>query len=266
MTMRSPTDCVPHPSMLSVACTQRRLNELLARPVVAIVGARHSTYYGQETAARLARDLAQAGLTIVAGLTEGIEASAHHAVLQAGEPTIAVVPGPPNIPYPPGQKHLHAKVVERGCVVGVGHRHDPAPNSRSGEEDPLLERNHLIAQLAQVVIVVEATSGAAATRIAETALELGREVGAVPGRIADESAGGPNRMIRDGAHPILEAKDVLDLLGRCLDSRPRRSTPAGEQTSCRGGTTRRAGQIQTSSPNPAKHSPGTSSVPQPAPV
>jgi DNA processing protein len=200
---------------------------------VAIVGARHNTYYGQETAAQLARELAQAGLTIVAGLTEGIEASAHHAVLAAGRATIAVVPGSPNIPYPSGQEHLHAKVLERGCVVGTAQQHVPIDNSRLPDgdrqdprhpqepphprhprdpQDPLLERNSLIAQLAQVVILIEATKGAAAIHTAETALELGREVGAVPGRITDESADGPNRLIRDGAHPILEAKDVLDLL------------------------------------------------------
>ena len=200
---------------LSVTGTSERLDKLLARPVVAIAGARHNTYYGQETAATLARELAQAGVTIVAGLTEGIEASAHHAVLQAGKPTIAVVPGSPLIPYPHGQKHLHTKILERGCVLGAAQaqtlkqrsqRHDHSP------KDPLLQRNRLIAELAQLVILIEATTGAAAMQTAETALELGREVAAVPGRITDESAGGPNRLIREGAHPILETKDVIALL------------------------------------------------------
>jgi hypothetical protein len=152
------------------------------------VGVRHSTYYGRETAASLARGLARAGVTIVAGLTEGIEASAHHAALQAGRPTIAVVAGKPNNPYPPGQKHLHAKLLEHGCVVGVAQRQSPATRSQSGErdqQDPLLERNRLIAELGQVVVLVEATGGAAAMQTVETALELGREVAAVPGRPAD---------------------------------------------------------------------------------
>jgi DNA processing protein len=117
--MTTPTDCRPIPPTLSVAGKRECLQTLLARPVVAIVGARHSTYYGQETAARLASELAQAGVAIVAGLTEGIEASAHHAVLETGKPTIAVVPGSPLIPYPHGQKHLHAKILEQGCVVGA---------------------------------------------------------------------------------------------------------------------------------------------------
>ena len=213
---RAKTPAPPIPTAaVRVAGGERRLAGLLARPRVAIVGARHSTYPGQEVATRLARELAQAGVTIVAGLTEGIEASAHHAVLEASMPTIAVVPGSPAVAYPPGQKHLHAKLLERGCVVGSGRERTHTLNSQAGDhdrQDPLLERNHVIAELAQVVILIETTTGAAAMQTAERALELGGEVGAVPGRITDESADGPNRLIRDGAHPILETKDVLDLL------------------------------------------------------
>lgn len=222
MTMGSPKDCDPIP--LSALCAAGRasgLAELFSLPRVAIVGARHSTYYGQETAARLAHDFAQAGVAIVAGLTEGIEAHAHQAVLQTCRPTIAVVPGSPDIPYPPSQKHLHAKVKREGYVVGPASElepthehprtHHPGHDEQNGR-DPLLERNQLIAELADVVILIEATKGAAAMQTAERALELGKDVGAVPGRIIDESAEGPNRLIRDGAHPILEVQDVLDLL------------------------------------------------------
>jgi len=212
-----PADLLPPPSLagpaarttaLRVTGGRERLDELLARPLVAIVGSRHCTYYGQDVAGRLSRDLGQAGVTVVAGLTEGIEASAHHGALEAGERTLAVVPGPSDIPYPAGQKHLHAQVLGRGCVVS-----DAPPGTHPRRSDPLLERNHLIARLAQLVIIVEATVGAAAMQTAEAALELGREVAAVPGRITDESAAGPNRLIRDGAMPVLETKDVLDLLG-----------------------------------------------------
>lgn len=171
-------------------------------------------------------------MIVVAGLTEDIEASVHHAVLGAGNATVAVVAGSPDIPYPSGQKHLHAKVKERGCVVGTEQRSVRAGRTRptakdrpiargipinqglagQGERDPLLERNQLIAELVEMVVLVEATRGAAAVYTAEAALELGKEVGAVPGRITEESAAGPNRLIRDGAHPILEAEEVLDLL------------------------------------------------------
>lgn len=75
-----------------------------------------------------------------------------------------------------------------------------------------MERNQLIAELAEVVVLVDATRGAAAMRTTEAALELGRAVGEVPGRTTDESAEGPNGLIRDGAHPILETRDVIDLL------------------------------------------------------
>ncbi|HXP99012.1 MAG TPA: DNA-processing protein DprA [Solirubrobacteraceae bacterium] len=224
--MTTPTDCGPNTPTLSVAGTHERLQQLLARPVVAIVGSRYSTYYGQETAATLARELAQAGVTIVAGLTEGIEASAHHAVLQAGKPTIAVVPGSPLIPYPHGQKHLHAKILERGCAVGAAQAQTLKQRSQHrghSLQDPLLKRNSLIAELAQLVILIEATTGAVAMQTAETALELGREVAAVPGRITDESARGPNRLIREGAHPILETKDAIDLLACPYSDKPTRT-------------------------------------------
>lgn len=79
-------------------------------------------------------------------------------------------------------------------------------------QDPLFECGYLIAQLARVVVLVEATSGAATIRTVQVALELGREVAAVPGKITEESARGPNRLIGDGATPALETRDVLDLL------------------------------------------------------
>jgi DNA processing protein len=200
--MTTPEDC-------HIAGSRERLAQLLSRPRVAIVGSRHCTYYGREVAERLSRDLAGAGITVLAGLTEGIEASAHHAVLATGGRTLAVVPGPPHIPYAAGQKHLHAQIMRRGYVVS-----DTQAQRSVQARDPLLERNRLIAQLAHVLILIEATAGAAATLTAETALELGREIGAVPGRIVDESAQGPNRLIRDGATPILDADDVLSLLAK----------------------------------------------------
>jgi DNA processing protein len=210
------------PAALYVAGGRGRLRELLSRPVVTIAGTRHCTYYGREVAGALARDLALAGVTVLAGLTEGIEASAHHGALQAGGRTIAVVPGPPHLAYPAGQKHLHAQILKSGCVVSdmgaSGHRHapvarSPTPGARAPQRDPLLARNRLIAALVQVVVLVEATVGAAPMQTAEAALALGREVAAVPGRITDESAAGPNLLIREGAVPVLGVEDLLGLVG-----------------------------------------------------
>jgi DNA processing protein len=141
------------PAALYVAGGRGRLLELLLRPVVAISGTRHSTYYGREMAGALARELALAGVTVLAGLTEGIEASAHHGALEAGGQTIAVVPGPPHLAYPAGQTHLHAQILKSGCVVSDAepgaHRHAPAartptpgartqaPGARAQQADPL---------------------------------------------------------------------------------------------------------------------------------
>jgi DNA processing protein len=217
------------PAALYVAGGRGRLLELLSRSVVAIAGTRHSTYYGREVACTLARELALAGVTVLAGLTEGIEASVHHGALEAGGQTIAVVPGPPQAAWPAGQKHLHAQILKAGCVVSDAepgaHRHAPAartptpgartqaPGACALQADPLLARNRLIAALAEVIVIVEATFTAGAMLTAEAALALGREVAAVPGRITDESAAGPNLLIREGAVPVLGVEDVLDLLG-----------------------------------------------------
>ena len=187
--------------------------------MVALVGGARSTYYGRELTATLARELARAGVTVIAGLTEGVEAAAHHGALGAGAGTIAVLPAPPDAPYPVWQRHLHARVLARGCAISdaaAGLR-PPTPQRRAaGARGPvpagLLAREALLAALADVTVVVEATRGAGALRTAEAALELGRPLAAVPGRTSDACAAGPNLLIRDGAHVVLEAADVLTLL------------------------------------------------------
>ena len=128
-----------------------------------------------------------------------------------------------------GEKHLHAQILKAGCVVSdvgaSGHRHAPlartptplartqAPGACAQQADPLLARNRLIAALAQVTVIVEATVTNGAMLTAEAALALGREVAAVPGRITDESAAGPNTLIREGALPVLGVEDLLGLVG-----------------------------------------------------
>jgi predicted Rossmann fold nucleotide-binding protein DprA/Smf involved in DNA uptake len=272
----------PPRATLRVAGGRERLRELLAHPLVAVVGARYSTYYGREVAGRLARELTLAGVTVVAGLTEGIEACAHHAVLEAGGRTIAVVPGDPRVSWPAAQRHLHAQVLAHGCVVSsaragadprgrrpprtraltraLGAQHARASHARASHARtadalarrgaPLLARNHLIAALAQVTVIVEATAGAYAMHTADAALALGRQLAAVPGRITDEGAGGPNLLIRDGAVPVLEAGDVLGLLGAV---HPPLAQP---------------GYSQMSSLNPAAKAPSSASnapLPSPSP-
>jgi len=207
------------PASIYLAGTRARLRELLARPVVALVGGARSTYYGRELASKLAAELASAGVTVIAGLTEGIEAAAHHGALARGAGTIAVLPAPPSAPYPVWQRHLHARVLACGCAISDAaaglrppSRERRAAGARATVPAGLLTREVLLAAMAEVTVVVEATRGAGALRTAEAALELGRAPAAVPGRTSDVCAAGPNVLIRDGAHVVLEAADVLALL------------------------------------------------------
>jgi DNA processing protein len=228
------------PVAIQLAGCPTRLTELLARPVVALLGSRRSTHYGREVAGTLARELALGGVTVIAGLSEGIEAAAHHGALGAGGRTIAVLPTPPHTPYPAWQRHLHTRVLLDGCALAatttVSAPRQAGPHL-AGTRTPiparLLARNRLLAALADLTILVEATRGAGAMLTAEAALELGRTVAAVPGRTSDPCATAPNLLIRDGAHVVLEASDALALVGASAQRPAHMPAPTGHATAPR---------------------------------
>ena len=179
-------------------------NDALA---IAIVGSRHATHYGQEQAERLAGSLARAGLTIISGLARGIDAAAHRGALAAGGRTLAVLgSGVLNI-YPPEHEPLAAEVIARGAVISESHVR-AAPVSGA-----FPQRNRLISGMSLGVIVVEAALQSGALITARHAMEQGREVFAVPGRVDNRMARGCHRLIRDGAKLVETADDVLEELG-----------------------------------------------------
>ena len=173
---------------------------------VAIVGSRHGTQYGIATAERLATSLARAGLTIVSGLARGIDAAAHRGALAAGGRTIAVLGGGVLNLYPPEHKELAEQIVAHGAVLSeVPPRAVPI-----GGMFP--QRNRIISGLSLGVIVVEAAIGSGALSTARHAMEQGREVFAVPGRVDSLVSHGCHRLIRDGAKLVETADDVLEEL------------------------------------------------------
>lgn len=174
---------------------------------VAIVGTRECSEYGERTASRLAAACARAGLLVVSGLARGVDAAAHRAALASMGPTVAVQGTGVDIPYPARHRALHAEVVRSGLVVS---EMEPGTLARPG---CFPRRNRLIAALAKVTVVVEAGFKSGAINTATQALELGRMVAAVPGRIDDPRAAGTNALIRDGAHVITDVDDLLTLLG-----------------------------------------------------
>jgi DNA processing protein len=182
---------------------------------IAIVGTRHATPYGLQQAERLAGSLARAGLTIVSGLARGIDAAAHRGALAAGGRTLAILgSGVLNI-YPPEHAALADEVAARGALLGeLPPRGEPLPGT-------FPQRNRIISGLSLGVIVVEAGQQSGALITARLAMEQGREVFAVPGRVDSRTSHGCHRLIRDGAKLVETADDVLEELGPLVEAAPR---------------------------------------------
>lgn len=208
------------PAVLHVAGGLRRLLALMEADPVAIVGSRRATPYGLDVARSLGRGLGLAGLPVVSGMAMGIDAAAHAGALDAGAPTVAVLPGSADRPYPPGKRALYRQILADGMAVSeLG----PATNIRRWM---FLARNRIIAALAAMTVVVEASECSGALVTARLAGELDRPVGAVPGRVTGSQASGTNWLLRSGACLVRGPQDVLDdLFGagvrHAADPRPR---------------------------------------------
>jgi len=179
--------------------------ELLARPRLALIGARNASSLGLRMARRLAEDLGAAGYVIVSGLARGIDAAAHAAALGTG--TIGVMAGGIDIVYPAENQALAAEMADRGL------RLSELPPGVEPQARHFPQRNRIIAALAQATIVVEAAARSGSLLTARNALDYGREVMAVPGHPMDARASGCNMLIRDGARLVRGAEDVLETLG-----------------------------------------------------
>jgi DNA processing protein len=180
---------------------------VLARPAVAVVGARACSGYGASVARTLARELAAAGLVVVSGLARGVDAEAHRGALEAGGITVAVLGCGVDRDYPAAHAELARRIAERGLLVseyapGV----EPAPWRFPA-------RNRIIAGLCAAVAVVEARERSGALITADLALEEGREVFAVPGEITSALSAGTNDLLKLGASPLTRAADVLSCFG-----------------------------------------------------
>ena len=185
---------------------------------VAIIGARRATPYGLEVARALGRGLSASGVPVVSGLALGVDSASHTGALEAGAPVLAVLASGADVPYPPSKRQLYAEVVERGAVVSE------LPPGFGPVRWCFVARNRIIAALSRVTIVVEAAKRSGSLTTADFAAELGRTVGAVPGRITCPQAAGTNGLIQSGAPPVLGVADALDLLadatGRPPAARP----------------------------------------------
>jgi DNA processing protein len=184
------------------------LGELERNGAVTIVGSRRPSRYGRELAAELGAELAAAGFAVVSGMAMGIDSAAQTGAVRAGGLTIAVLGCGVDVAYPPRSARLYAEIVERGLVLGE------LPPGTEPRRWTFPARNRIMAALGAMTVVVEARERSGSLITAEMAESLNRDVGAVPGLVGSSPAAGTNGLIRDGAHLIRGAQDVLDgLLG-----------------------------------------------------
>ena len=173
---------------------------------VAIVGTRRATSYGRQVTEKIARELAHNGVTVVSGMARGIDGVAHRAALDAGGRTLAVLGSGVDRIYPPEHRRLAEDIISQGALVSDY----PPGTPPEGRNFP--PRNRIIAGLSLATVVVEAGKRSGALITSDFALEQGREVFAVPGSVLAPQSRGPNRLIQQGAHPLLHPKEILETL------------------------------------------------------
>ncbi len=171
---------------------------------LAIVGSRRPTLYGRMTAEKLAKDLALMNVTVVSGLARGIDTAAHQGVLKGKGRTIAVLGSGLGKIYPPENQKIAGEICERGLIISeFPYRARPLPAN-------FPRRNRLISGLSAGVIIVEAARRSGALITADLALEQGREVFAVPGKIDSPTSWGVHQLIKEGAKMVVGIEDILE--------------------------------------------------------
>jgi DNA processing protein len=193
---------------------------------VAVVGTRRITPYGRQVAEDLATFLARNRITVVSGLARGVDAVAHQAVIRSGGRTLAVLGSGVDRIYPPEHRQLAEQITRQGAIIS------DYPPGTPPESINFPPRNRIISGLSQATVVVEASETSGAMITANFAAEQGREVFAVPGSIISPQSKGANRLIQRGAHPLLQAEDIIDVLNMSLlsEHRTARSVLPADQT------------------------------------
>ena len=202
--------------------------ELLETVMVAIIGSRRATAYGKAVSQKIAAELCAAGVTVVSGMARGIDTAAHEESLQASGGTIAVFGCGLDLVYPTENRKLAARIALDGLLLSEYPFGSPA----YPQNFPV--RNRIISGLSAGVLVVEGAQYSGSSITARLALDQGREVFAVPGNITSPMSYGPNLLIRQGAHLVLQTSDILDELPedarlRLAASRKERGEPAQQE-------------------------------------
>ena len=171
------------------------------------MGSRTTTVYGRSTAKAVSRRLAEHGVTVVSGMALGIDSCAHEGALEVQGNTVAVLGCGVDVCYPPENRNLMDEIARRGLIISEYKPGTPADRYNCPN------RNRIISGLCEITVVVQARNRSGALITAELAAEQGREVMAVPGNIDSQYNLGNNKLIKEGATPVISTDDVLEPLG-----------------------------------------------------
>ena len=181
----------------------------MTQPSAAVVGTRRCSAYGKSVAESLGRELARAGFMVVSGGARGVDAAGHRGCLAEGGLTAAVLGTGIDRVYPAEHRDLFARIAEQGVLISE------YPMGANGEAWHFPERNRIIVGMAGRTVVVESPEDGGAMISARLALDLGREVWGVPGRITEDVCRGVNRLLRDGAEPLVDVGEFI----HCISGR-----------------------------------------------
>jgi len=171
---------------------------------IAVVGTRRPTHYGREQAGNLAFQLAKAGFTVTSGLAHGIDTVAHHGAIKAKGRTLAVIGSALDCIYPPDNEELAREISEQGALISE------FPFGRQPDKTTFPMRNRIVSGMSMGVLVVEAGAKSGALITASQALEQGRSVFAVPGRVDSPASRGCLHLLRDGARLVMGVDDIME--------------------------------------------------------
>lgn len=205
-------------------------------PAVAVVGTRRATEYGRRVARDLAGALAGAGVCVISGMARGIDARAHEGALDAGGRTLGVLGSGLEHRYPAANRRLYDRMERSGLLASE------FPPSQAPQRGFFPRRNRIIAALARAVVVVQAGRPSGALNTVTHALDLGREVLAVPGPVGLPASEGVHALLREGAGLAAEPADVLEVLGWPSDAAPAGTDVAGGASAGRSGASAPGGE------------------------
>lgn len=181
--------------------------KLLQKRCAAVVGSRNTNQYGRSMAVAISKKLAERDVAVVSGMARGIDTCAHRGALSANGSTIAVLGCGVDICYPAENSGIKKEIEETGLVIS-----EYAPGTKP-QRYRFPQRNRIISGLSEITVVVQARNNSGALITAELSAEQGREVCALPGNIDSQYNLGSNKLIKDGARPIVSIADVLEAMG-----------------------------------------------------